>query len=270
MSLVTWLRGIARGISSTGENGNTDASNGLCGRSESAFSRRTPAKVGDDVAERLLAQAAALTEVLDAEGTPYAVVGGMAVLAQARNAGCTEFRATYDIDIMVEDQRSFSALATKRGEIAALEGVQSPDVEEELAQLEAAEGDNESISPALGPHGTFAVGIDSVVSLNGFTLDTLETETLAIGERRITVATCEQLIQMKESTLSLLGASPAETSRPQDYIDLAILRKLVREKAREPRFEAAEREKEEGGRRTDVFGSNLRAGLRDSAPRPRR
>lgn len=116
MSLATWLHGIIQGTKSPAKNGNMGTSEGRCESKEPASSGRIPTVEDEVFAERLLGQAVALIGELEANSVPYAVVGGTAVLMQAQNAGLANFRGTYDIDILVNDQRHFAVLAAKPSE----------------------------------------------------------------------------------------------------------------------------------------------------------
>ena len=262
MSLATWLHGIIQGTKSPARDGNTSISESRCESKEPASSAKTPTVEDEVFAEKLLGQAVALVGELEASGIPYAVVGGTAVLMQAKNAGLANFRGTYDIDILVNDQRNFAKLAARRNEIARQAGIDVSSLSDALASAEdESEHENsESLPPEFGLNDEFAIGIDSVISLNGYTLDTLQTERIPVAGKEVTVATCGQLLAMKESTIRLLGAGPAETSRPQDFIDVGTLKRIIGKKELKAKLQNDDsRSKMRGGERNHAFRRDIRA-----------
>lgn len=181
---------------------------------------------------------------------------------QAQNAGLADFRGTYDIDILINDQRNFARLAARRNEIAKQVGIDVSSLSDAIASAEdESEYENsESLPPEFGLNDEFAIGIDSVISLNGYTLDTLQTERIPVAGKEVTVATCGQLPAMKESTIRLLGAEPAETSRPQDFIDVGTLKRIIGKKKLEAKFQNADgKDKTRGGEQDHAFRSDIHA-----------
>lgn len=273
MSLVTWLHGIIRGTKSPEKNGNTNESETPCGRSEAASSGKMPSIEDEKFARKLLNQAVDLISELESQGVPYAVVGGTAVMMQSNAAGLSEFRGTYDIDILVENQSHFAALASKRSEIAANLGIDDELTDDVLAMMEneSEYESSESLPPEFSSSDEFAIGIDSVTSLNGYTLDTLHTERLSVAGKEVTVATCEQLLAMKEKTIRLLGANPAETSRPQDFIDIGTLKRIINKKELQAKLKNDNPQDEtRGGKQTHAFRSDLRPDTGNKEHKPRR
>lgn len=90
--------------------------------------------------------------------------------------------------------------------------------------LKAYPFDNTSF--AAGDEGIDAPNVDLCRSLNGYRLEDLERERVEIAGLSIWVASVDQLIEMKKRTIELYRATPDNTSRPQDFVDLATLRAL--------------------------------------------
>lgn len=167
---------------------------------------------------------------LDERGVDYCIVGGTAVAIWQLEAEAMNIRETVDIDVMVSSAYDNGEFA--RDYIAAAGGKPVPgDLicdavlgEDGVETLKAYPFDNTSF--AVGDEGIDAPNVDLCRSLNGYRLEDLERERVTIGDLSVWVASIDQLIEMKKRTIELYRATPDNTSRPQDFVDLATLRAL--------------------------------------------
>lgn len=249
MSILTWLRGHVRATRSSASAESAPTAKGS-GSAESGTSSRTPTgKIGglkSEQAEELIGSFLPLIRSLNEDGVDYCVVGGLGVLIHAylSSADGVTLRSTDDADLMFDDSftnidfsRSYLCVFTDAAD-AASSAVVYGDMFGD-AGFERFEEDEDLLAncsfrgtrdPALGLD---LPNFDAVRVLNGFTLDDLETMTVTIGGTDIVVATPRQLLEMKKRTITLMRATPENTSRLQDFVDAQTLSRIIESEADE-------------------------------------
>lgn len=177
-------------------------------------------------------------EFLNERDVRYCLVGGLAVMLHAYEAGYSQMRKTTDVDVMFDDSYTNGQFARA---YLAVYGI-DPKVGSAIYEcLFGAGSFSELEDPAQALLNTSFLGLevgdgevrtpsfDVVRKLNGFDLGTLDSEVIEINGIPIQVATVNQLIEMKERTISLLTSIPGSKLRPQDVIDLEALRGMSAE-----------------------------------------
>lgn len=190
-----------------------------------------------DVARQLYVSFSPMFTRLEESGVEYCLVGGLAVMVQAIKVGEGRLRATRDADLLLPEDYSNATFARTYLDVYACDPKWGAVVYKALfgddgldAELESGEdaflnmtfvGASEEIDGIETPD------FDVCRRLNQRTLKSIEKERLTVFGDTVWVATVDELLGMKRDTIGLLKASAAETSRPQDYEDVATLRRIT-------------------------------------------
>lgn len=184
-------------------------------------------------------------EYLNEQGIDYCLVGGLAVLIRAYVSGSPDvsLRITHDADLMFgsdfgNDRFAEAYLKTFSSMFESNPGIYDQmfggDVIKSLSKDEERLVNCSFAGPQVDGEvvgGLNLPDFDVVRKLNGYTLDDLEYDTVAINGVNVPVATPLQLLDMKRKTIALLHADLAETSRRQDFIDVKTLEQILGEEA---------------------------------------
>lgn len=238
MSLGTFIRGILRKeTGSTGDHGNTKQSNKtLDGRGTSSSQDAPSGPIAISAAEAisLLDKYKPIIDELDRRHVDYCIVGGLGVLLQGIDKSPEKVRLTRDVDLMIDnsiDNDSFIAIYlaayAENEDQAEILSRHIGNSDREHYGYDSVDLENLGINPISSKRfGKEIPGIDVVRRLNGLTLAQLESEPIRINGTTYQVATISTLKEMKKRTVSMLKTSIAETSRPQDFLDLKKLDSL--------------------------------------------
>lgn len=192
--------------------------------------------LGRKDAEELLKSFIPLFKWLNEHQVDYCLVGGLGVLLHAYKLHLDRFRATVDADIMFDASFTNTDFAKAYLEIYAsdplygqviYDAVFGEGAFEDLAKECQALVNIAFIGARFDLDGVSTPDIDVVRKLNGVVLETIEREQIEICGVPVTVATAHQLLVMKERTIDYLKVTPANTPRPQDYIDVHRLRDIL-------------------------------------------
>lgn len=170
------------------------------------------------------------------QGIDYCLVGGMAVMIHCLAAGNNSLRATYDADVMVSQQYSNSDFAKEYLHVYAADPRYAKAVydavigDEGFSALNSAE--SAFINVSFIGADTDLDGIDTpdfdvCRTLNGKTLGSIQRERVLVSGTEIWVATRQELLGMKRSTVELYGVGIDQSSRPQDFLDIGSLERII-------------------------------------------
>lgn len=190
-------------------------------------------KIPRVTAEALLDEYVPLLKRLDDASIEYCCCGGMGVLAHLLcSTQLDTFRATQDIDIFLP--RDFNDLELTKLYLSIY--VSDSRTAEELIDNIMGAGTYKYLLNSYndvnlslgGTENNFRTPkIDALRFLNGYTLDSIPKEQLNYKGYKITVATKEALLDMKQQTIHLFETQYCTEGRPQDYIDAIALRKMI-------------------------------------------
>lgn len=173
-----------------------------------------------------------LFRLLNKEGTPYCIVGGLGVMINSLAQSYECFRLTEDVDIMFSEDYTNADFARtylaayasdpKTGKLV-YEAVFGGGSFEELETGEQCFINTSFIGADKRYDGMDTPNVDVVRRLDEETLDTLESNIVTIDGVNVTVATPETLLRMKRYTMQLLTGTYHSDPRPQDIIDVSRL-----------------------------------------------
>lgn len=187
-------------------------------------------------AEQLLLEYLPFFKRLDDEGVRYCIVGGLAVLIQSLVRGREQFRATDDADVMFSVEYTNKEFAADYLSVYASEpGSYKPVYEAVFGDEgfgvfdeDGADVDNISLVGANGiQDGVDTPDFDVVRTLNAKTVDTISFDRIVVNGVSLNVATLQDLAEMKRQTIQLLRAPLSESTRPQDFDDLAQIQIML-------------------------------------------
>lgn len=192
-------------------------------------------RIKREEALRLIQDSLPLISYLNENNISYCLVGGLAVLIHSYAAGLSVFRSTLDIDVMVDPAYSNADFAAAYLAVyatnpsfgqAVYDAVFGSGEFELLCESDQAFINCSFIGARKHLDGVDTPDIDLVRMLNGLELKDLAIEAVTIDNVSINVASIDQLIYMKSSTLGYMQQNPIDTPRQKDYIDLVRLREL--------------------------------------------
>ena len=187
-------------------------------------------------AEQLLLEYLPFFKRLDDEDVRYCIVGGLAVLIQSLVRGREQFRATNDADVMFSFEYTNKEFATDYLSVYASEpGAYKPVYEAIFGDEgfgvfdgDGADVDNITFVGANGMlDGVDTPDFDVVRTLNAKTVDTISYERIVVNGVSLNVAALPDLAEMKRQTIQLLKAPLSESTRPQDFDDLAQIQNML-------------------------------------------
>lgn len=172
---------------------------------------------------------------LEEHAIDYCLVGGLGVMTQSLKTGSDWFRLTEDADILVPGDLRISEFVRLYLDAYSSEGTTSTalyealfgetpfeelDVEDEPANFSVI-----GANPAIDGFST--PSFDVCKMLNEKTVGDIERERIKVGDTEVWVATVPELLDMKRKTTSLYRATPTQTARPQDFVDMEALEGML-------------------------------------------
>lgn len=193
-------------------------------------------RVGRQDAQDIVSQYLPMFECLNASGVSYCVVGGIGVMLRMLEGEAEEFRLTRDADVMFDDgfdNADFaqayldSYAATPECARVVYEALFGEGTLDDLRNEESRLANASFVGAKVAYDGIETPDFDVVRMLNGRVLADLDASPVVFRGVPIPVASARVLLAMKNETVQLLMASRAETSRPQDFEDIDMLRRLL-------------------------------------------
>lgn len=184
--------------------------------------------------EELVSKYIPLFKYLDQNNIDYCCCGGLAVLLHAlKRKELTVFRNTEDLDLFLPLEFEEDDIKNIYLAVYAKDNDTAKFIHDEVFGEGSYEGLlDEQFDDYVKDRGNISFdgqlrtpNIDALKWLNGKTIDTIKREIVDFKGIKIKVASLEDLLYMKESVINLYKGN--FDSRPQDYIDANLLRKMI-------------------------------------------